>query len=446
VSVRSENLSKISARIAELRRDLKPGAGRGYRLWVGLRLWAWMLYHEFQNDDVNVRAQSLAFLTLFSILPLIAGAFFVFAFFSRFGMVQDALQRFIDNFLSTIPAAHREYVRDYILQFKDSYLENITQTSGSVGVFALLVLAWVGLQAFNNIDETLNYIWSAERVRRFHEKVGNFIVVVVLAPMVLIAGFSVPLILARVPITRFFLDHVPALGVLLNYVIPSALVLATFFCMYRFLPVCRVWWKSALAGALFSTFTLWVVNALMGLYFAFGTNSAYGKAAVIPLVGFWIYALWVVVILGAEVSFLLQNGRDIGARLDDGPSFSSGRSLLVILVELQRAYQSGQGPLSLERLRDVAGNDSATARAVVDHLVETGMVAEVISDEEGGQYTLARTLDGLEVGTLLRGFYRLDERRRSAVDKLWHTNLAAWLKTFDKTRLTDLASSPASQL
>ncbi|MBY0370331.1 YihY/virulence factor BrkB family protein [bacterium] len=446
MSARKEKLSNVSARIVDLRRSQKPGDNRGARLWISVRLWFWMLYHEFLCDDVNVRAQSLAYLTLFSLLPLIAGAFFIFAFFSQFGMVQDALQRFIDNFLSTIPSMHREGLRDYILHFKDSYLENLTRSSGSVGVFAILVLGWVGLQAFNNIDSMLNYIWSAERERLFLEKARNFIVVAVLAPLVLIAGFSIPLILARIPMTRFFLENIPVLNVLLNHVIPYLLSLGAFFCMYRFVPVCRVWWRSALVGALFSTLALGLVNALMGLYFSIGTNSAYGKAAVVPLVGFWIYAVWVVVILGAEVSFLVQNGRDIGASVGSGPALSEGRGLLAMLVELLRTYREGSGAVSLERLRDFAGSDSASARRIVEFLQDRKLIVEVLVGDEGGQYALARDPETLSVSELLQDFFASSDRKRSPVDKVWRASFESWLKAFDKTNLAELAAAPPEKL
>jgi len=35
--------------------------------------WALLLYHEYVRDDVRVRAESLSFLMLLSLLPLVAG-------------------------------------------------------------------------------------------------------------------------------------------------------------------------------------------------------------------------------------------------------------------------------------------------------------------------------------------------------------------------------------
>lgn len=445
MAIQADILSDIAGRVAGLRRGLKGQQGWP-RAWTQARLWTWMLYHEFLRDNVNVRAQALAYLTLFSLLPLLAGVFFVFAFFARFGMVQDAVQRLIENFLGNIPLAHRDSLREYVFRFKDSYLENITQTSSSVGVFAVLVLAWVGLQAFNNLDSTLNEIWSVERERAFLEKARNFLVVAVLAPMVLIAGFSVPLILDRVPVTNFFLQTFPVLRVLLNHVIPWGLLAGTFFCMYRFLPFCRVKGKSAAIGAACSLITLAVVNSLMGLYFAFGTNSAYGKAAAVPLVGFWIYALWIVVIMGAEVSFLVQNGKEIGTALEQQPSLSDGRSLLTMLLELHRAYAGAEGAVTFERLREIAGIDTAAARRLLDYLERTQMVAETLSEEEGGCYVLARSVEKVYVADLLREFYRLEETKRSGIEKQWQQGIGVWLKSFERVLLTELAAPPPPQI
>ena len=133
--------------------------------------WRWMLllYHEYIADDVRIRAESLAFLMIFSFLPLVAGLFFLFSLFAQFGMVQDAIGDFIQRALVTIPEQHRAWLEHYVLQFKDAYLQNLAQKSGSIGIFALFILIWVGLQTFNNVDRTLNRIWGAERERPFLE-------------------------------------------------------------------------------------------------------------------------------------------------------------------------------------------------------------------------------------------------------------------------------------
>lgn len=390
MSLQSQKVKKVGQRVIRLQEREK--GKHSWKKWgAAIERWALMLYHEFLRDEVNIRAQSLAYLTVFSLLPLIAFGFFIFTFLSQFGLVQDALYGMLENFLSSIPAEHRQFMNEYVLKFKDAYLANLTKTSSSVGIFALLVLGWVGLQTFNNIDSTLNYLWSADRARPFWEKVRNFIVVSVVAPIILVGGFSVPIILQRLPVTGFFFQRFPFLSVLLNYCVPFLLILGTFMAMYRFVPVRRVYWKSAFWGGLFATVCMQLTQVLMHFYFVFGTNSAYGKAGAIPIVGFWIYLLWIVVILGAEVSFLLQNGKDVFLSTLPEPSFGEGKAILITLAELQHAYLEGTGPVSLNTLMEKIDTPVVKFRNVLSFLTQKNLIAPVIvASDEATCYEIGR--------------------------------------------------------
>ncbi len=442
MSVQNEELKKIGQRVVRLGQLEQKEDNAVQKIWHRTQRWFWMLMHEFDRDSVNIRAQSLAYLTIFSLLPLVAGAFFVFTFLAQFGMVQDSIQTMLANFLGTIPMEHRESINAYIIHFKDAYLANVTRASGSVGIFAILILGWVGLQMYSNIDTTLNAIWSSDRSRPFHERVGSFIIVVVLAPIVVIGGFSVPLILQRFPVTRFLLERIPVLGVLLNYVIPYALVFGIFLVMYRFVPVRRVWWKSAIAGAGFATLGLILANIGMRIYFHYGTNSAYGKAAAVPLVGFWIYLLWIVIILGAEVSFLFQNAKDIFIAFRREPALREGEGVLSILAELYRAHHKGLGAVSFERLQDIGDLNSRQVRSILEYLQRKKLVAECLTQDNqvGGDYVLAREVEELDLGALLADFFDCAPGRVTApVGKAWSKSLDHWTAFYEKIKIPDLA-------
>lgn len=430
------------------KRDLKYMAQRvvalrGQRSFLQrAQRWFWMLYHEFSRNEVQIRAQSLAFLTVFSLLPLIAGAFFIFTFLAQFGMVQDAILQGMESFLGTIPVEDRASIQDYIVHFKDAYLANLTHASGTVGIFALFVLIWVGLQVFDNLDSTLNYVWSSDRARPFFEKVRNFIVISVVAPIFLVAGFSIPLVLTRLAVTRFFLEKFTVLAVLLNDIIPPLLIFTTFLAMYRYVPVKRVGWRSAFRGALFATLSLEVVNLGMRFYFLLGTNSAYGKAAVVPLIGFWIYVLWIVVILGAEVSFLVQNEQEVFASPEDRRSLKHGRALLIILTELFRAFQSGNGAVSFEALGRRSGIGNAGLKRCLRYLIKQELVFEKWNSktQESDGFALARDAKGISVKDLLEGFFEFgEESTDTAVEKLWRQSVGKWVSFFENTNIVDLA-------
>ncbi|MBS1986283.1 MAG: YihY/virulence factor BrkB family protein [Bdellovibrionales bacterium] len=376
--------------------------------------WCLMLYREFIRDDVKVRAESLAYLMIFSLLPIIAGSFFIFTIFSRFGMVQEAIGHFVDGLLDTFPDEQRDIIEEYVVQFKDAYWSGVGKKSGTLGIFALFFLFWVGLQAFNNIDRTVNHIWSSDRERPFLQKARNFVVISVVAPIVLIASLSVPIILRKVAVTSALLSSVPFLGTTIDFIVPVALVLGTFTAIYQFVPVCRVERRSALWGGVFAAALLQLANFLMNIYFRLGTSSAYGKAAVVPLVGFWFYVVWVIIIMGAEVSYLVQNEPYYLAQGHRTPSVFEAESMLTALHSLSASFSRGETPINLEQLHRQTHIDMETLRRITRYLEQKELLLHVVHRGDTDNYfTLAKDVGTLRVSELLQD-YLVHQRSRVA--------------------------------
>ena len=57
----------------------------------------WILYHEIIRDDVAIRAESLSYFTLFSIMPIVAGLFLLLSAFSQWAPVQNDFQELIQK-------------------------------------------------------------------------------------------------------------------------------------------------------------------------------------------------------------------------------------------------------------------------------------------------------------------------------------------------------------
>ena len=403
--------------------------------FVRLGRWGTMLVHELFKDEVKIRAESLSFLMVFSLLPLIAGGFFLFNIFAKFGFVQDALRGAVDNLLINIPLEHRELVSQYVSQFANAYWDSVANKSGSIGIFALFVLLWVGLSTFNNIDRTLNHIWSSHRERPFFEKFRNFLVVMVMAPIVLTATLSIPLILLKMDAGQFLVAQFPLIPFLVNALLFPLLGWVTFTMIYKFIPVSDVKWKSAFFGALFSTASLQLVNSGMQLYFKYGTNSAYGKAAVVPLILFWIYLMWLVLILGAEVSYLMQT--DVEAFEDPEAEYSirDGGNLVEMLVTLLDAHKSGRGPMTFFELKSIGRWTDARVNRILSYAVDKGWVVRCAGVTDfTGTYVLARDIGGLKVSEVLEEFLCRESAVARGFDATWKESIDYWLSYFgDKT-------------
>lgn len=440
MSVRQQKLERLERRIRSLHdretREQNVFAKIGFR---GMR-WLTMLSHEHMRDDVRIRAESLSFLMLFSIMPLIAGAFLVLNVLTQFGLVQDALSEYAERALSGIPEEQREALFSYVLQFKDQYLASLAGKSSTIGIFALAILIWVGLQTFNNIDRTLNHIWSSERERPFLQKLSNFIVVSVIAPIVVTAALSVPMIARKLPVTKDIFERVPVFAPILNYITPGVLMFSLFVALYRWVPVARIKLKSALYGAAFTTIGLQLTNVIMQVYFRFGTNTAYGKLAILPLLGFWMYLCWVIVILGAEVSFLVQNHRDLIYREDREPSFRETEGFLRVLIHLHRAYLEGKNPVSWDELRNISELNGVSLGQILRFAAREGLILSF-----DGQYALARDITRIPISELLDRFIPLSSRTAQQVSQDWQTAISELIRTFENRSVADYSKQSSPQ-
>ncbi len=447
MSLRDENLEKLHKKIIH-HFEIETNANLPWirRKFSRSLRWALMLFGEYVRDDVKVRAESLAFLMIFSLLPLIAGCFFIFTIFTQFGMVQEAIGSAVSSVMATLPEEHAQVLLEYTLKFKEGYLNSIESKSGTLGIFSLLILGWVGLQTFSNIDRTLNFIWSSDQERPFLEKVRNFIVASVVAPIVLTASLSVPLILQKIPATRELLFQIPLLMKLLNSLIPLALILATFTSLYKLVPVSRVRWSSALVGGVFAATLLQLSNIGLQYYFKFGTHTAYGKAAILPLLGFWIFVVWIIVILGAEVSYLFQNEKHILASHKSSPTISETQGLLSTVAFFQEAHDQARNPIGLDELFSRTGLSQKSIKNILRFLETEGIVVETATRNEEStlHYVLARSLRAQLLSELLSKYLERSglgpkaEKGSDTVDSLFEKNLTAWINSFSDKRVSDL--------
>lgn len=299
-AIRTERLKAIRQRVEKA--EISASSAIGVRRWWYRALaWGHRLHHEFVLDEVSIRAESLSYFTLFSALPVLAGLTLALGWVSVWGPAEERFHSLLEQFLEPIPSAHRQELLAFITQFKDEYLASIQERTTTLGSAAFLVLLWIALQVFLNVENLLNHIWDAPAHRAWWERARNFILSGLVVPIFGALAVAVPSLVSAWFGVSF--------GFGVQEILPTfVFCLGTFFA-YRMFPNTRVSAKSAWLGAGFASTLFLITSSLLHFYFSWGTQTAYGKAASLPLVAFFIFVFWVIFILGAEVSFLHQSGR-----------------------------------------------------------------------------------------------------------------------------------------
>ena len=336
--------------------------------WLGT---ARTLWQRFREDRLAMTAGSLTFTTLISIVPLVTVMLAVFSAFPMFTTVQSSLQKYFLR--SLIPDSISQTVLGTVTEFS-------TRASrlGTVGLAALIVSA---LAMMLTIDRAMNAIWRVRQPRSIGQRVLIYWAAVTLGP--LLVGFSLTITSYAVSASRGLVKAVPeGFGFLLGGAefIVVALVISGLF---HYVPNTTVRWRHALAGGVFVAVGLVAARQLLALYLGQVPTYAvvYGAFATVPIFLVWIYASWVVVLLGAVVAAYAPVLRRNLVRWAEGPG-ARFHVAIAVLRELARAQAQAQRGLSAIELADTLHIDPLQSGPVLEALTTIDWVGRL--DEEGG--------------------------------------------------------------
>ena len=263
-----------------------------------LYLFLQTLAKNFIKDDCFYRASSLAFTSLLAVVPLMAIALVVFSHFAAVKVIGERIEDFI---FSNLVASSGDVLQTYIAGFS----QQVVRLSW-IGIIALILVIVLLLLS---IENAFNRIWKLPK------RPGRFALVrallrqwltLILVPLLLAISLLFNSYLSSLSLVHRAVTYInsPALSL---YIMPPLFIFLAFAAMYKFIPATKVYWSNAIVGALVGTILFQISKKLFVLYFyLFPTYKVlYGAFAAIPLFLLWIYIVWLIVLLGAEISWLL---------------------------------------------------------------------------------------------------------------------------------------------
>lgn len=353
-----------------------------------------LLFYTVQglsSHGTMVRSAALTFYTLMSLVPVVA---LVFAVVKGFGLAEGLEQ----NLYEVLPQSPE--VIDYVVGFAQKALAR-TQ-GGWVALVGVLTLFWAVIKVFGSIEDAFNNIWEVRSTRSAARKYGDYIAVVVVAPILWVISSSMGNYAAEI----LGVAGSPALEVLSR---AGSLVVAwvMFTFIYVVLPSTKVRFTAALtAGVVAGTaFVLFQWGYVYLQRWMTSYNAIYGSFAALPLFLLWMQISWEILLLGGELSFAYQNV----ARFDEEResllvSYDCRRKLMVgVMVLVSRAFRDGRGAVSFSEIRDRLDVPTRIMNNILYTLVQARMLNEIRT--EGTEYDLeyapARDISTLRVYDIL---------------------------------------------
>ena len=353
-----------------------------------------LLFRGYIDDDLTIHASSLTFVTLTSLVPILAVGF---ALVKGFGMGTDQL----DSLLEV----------EWVAQMPETFQTFVQQILDIVNNTNFFALGWIGLAFFvltavlvlANVEKSFNRVWGVAKDRSLLRQITNYTSVLVLVPLLLgVAGG----LKAQMAINQKFFE-VDVNAWVQNLLSFGIMWLAIGF-LYVFVPNTRVKLRPAVISSLLTTlvFLGWMRVFTVMQVGVSRYNFIYGAFAAVPVFMFWMYVTWVILLLGAEFTFALQNSDTF--QLESGADSASMRSrilvALMILRRAGRAMETGQGFFDSAVFAQKNKAPIRLINSVVSALVRQGYLTQVASRDAG--YVLMKAPNGIRIRDLVAELMR----------------------------------------
>jgi len=354
----------------------------------------YMVGTGFFADHCIIRASALTFTTILSIVPLLAVAFSIS---KGFGL-QNA--EFFRNFLMGISAGRTEVV-DKILQ----YIANTNvKTLGWIGVATLLVTVFTTV---GNVERAFNAIWGIKKDRTSWRKFTDFFSIIVICPIIVLVAASFTVAVQKLDLVHEFVSNpgYDGLEKFLFKFVSLALVWVGFTFVYAFVPNTRVRLKSALVGGVVAG-TLWQSAQWLYIHWQIGFtkyNAIYGSFAQLPLFLVWLYISWIIVLLGAELSYAVQHLHAFvrrGLAMNMSP-LSRQKVAVTALTHLAGRFAAGFAPLTLVELAREIHLPEDVLQETLAALAEAGMTVPLGEEEDERGYGLAIAAENIRLADVV---------------------------------------------
>jgi len=343
-----------------------------YRHITHLLRFFFRVVRRFIADQCIQRASALAYASLLAIVPMVALGFSAFASFQAF-----------DDIAGSVSNALLDYLLPTSQQAVQDYLGTVANKTTAISVFGVIGLLFTATALLNTVEEAFNDIWRITRARAWLSKFIIFWATLTLAPILIGASVSITSYFTALPVLKNVAEsasYISQTPFLLPWLM-SSLAMST---MYATLPNTSVPFRYAMVGGLVSGALFEWAKFGFAFYVTEVANyeQLYGALSTLPIFLIWIYLIWVIVLIGAEIAFCMQHPeqshRQHSSFLKPGVQQFYAHLILLRATECQHHGHL----LQMHTLRDETDIPDNIMQEWLDHLCQQNLLRRT-SDDDG---------------------------------------------------------------
>jgi len=326
---------------------------------------------DFLEGQLTLRAMSLVYTTLLSLVPLLA---LTFSVLKGFG-VQNQLEPALVNTLSALGDKGEEIARQIV-----SFVDNIKV--GVLGSIGLGMLIYTVISLLYKIETSFNYIWHIEHSRPLGQRFSEYLSVILVGPLLIFSALGMTATLMSSTVIQA-ISSMPVLDVIVNSIgklIPYALVVVAFTFVYIFMPNTKVRIGPALIGGIVAGIAWQTAGWAFGAFVVNSSNytAIYSGFAILIMFMIWLFVSWLILLLGTSIAFYCQHPEHLGIRrgkLNLSSEVTEKLSLLVMFF-IGRHYYRHQTAWQLDELARWLGVPLNVTEAILDKLHARQLILE----------------------------------------------------------------------
>lgn len=247
---------------------------------------------------------------------------------------------------------------------------------GVVALTGFVLLIWAAVRVFSNVEQAFNYIWEVRKARSLSRQITAYTATIFILPIsMVVISVSVTYI------QNFISQYAYITGKVFYYLVPLVVIWLIFFAIYKIIPNTKVKVSNAAKAALVASVGFMVFQ-LIYVYIQSSVNAynvIYGSFAFIPLFLIWIQISWIIILIGAELSFAFQNIESYRQERDaTSVSYDNRRKITVaVMLVIVKRFSNDHGLPTSEEIGKYLKMPLRLVRDVIGNLEDAGLIVSI---------------------------------------------------------------------
>ena len=416
--------------------DLLAKYGLPGRIVISVLRNAYAVLRDIFSGQLTLRAMSLVYTTLLSIVPLIA---FSFSVLKGLGVHKE-----LEAKLYTV----LEPLGDKGVEITTQVMDIVHKVDGSVlGGIGLAFFIYTAITMVQKIEEAFNYVWYVTKPRSFAKRFTEYLLVLLIGPLAIAIALGAIASVGNESVVLWLSEN-SVFGPVFSAtskLTPYFLITGVFTFLYWYMPNTKVNLRSALVGGLAGG----IMWATLGMVFAaFLANSArtqaiYASFAIAITTLVWLYLNWLILLIGSQIAFYFQNPAylRIGRREPRLSNAMRERVALNIMYLVGKEFRKPVLGVNLRSLSRTLRIPSITLAPIASGLEANGL----ITTNENEALLPGREMSRIALGEIL-AVVRRDGETGSHRDPKWDSPIEVLGKSLDDAVAETLAEKSLADL